>query len=261
VLAIAAGHLREIDLSRAARCGRASILAIDQDEESLEVIRSAYGQYGVKTLNASVRRIIAVRPSAAMEMPRGDAQGRMHGFQLWANLPRALKMTAPRYQDVLAKDIPEITDDDGTHVRVVIGEFWGKKGPVEGIAADPRYLDVSVAPNKTKRLAVDNSKHAFAYVFAGHGAFRDSPKPFGAQTRPVGLSGNPTPSSHCAPHSVAQIWAVGEITPPLPSCTRKCCASSPWVGTLSNSLRAFPATRVFSWLGGAIPGNWLSGFT
>jgi redox-sensitive bicupin YhaK (pirin superfamily) len=128
------------------------------------------------------------------EMPQGDAQGRMHGFQLWANLPRALKMTAPRYQDVQAKDIPEVTDDDGTHVRIVVGDFWGKKGPVEGVAADPRYLDVSVAPNKTKRLAVDNSRHAFAYVFAGSGTFRDASKPLAVQTELVGVSDDPTPS-------------------------------------------------------------------
>ncbi len=128
------------------------------------------------------------------EMPQGDAQGRMHGFQLWANLPRALKMTAPRYQDIQSKDIPEVTDDDGTHVRVVVGEFWGKKGPVEGVAADPRYLDVSVAPGKTKRLAVDNSRHAFAYVFAGSGSFRDASQPLAVQTELVGVSDDPTPS-------------------------------------------------------------------
>jgi quercetin 2,3-dioxygenase len=56
------------------------------------------------------------------EMPQGDAQGRMHGFQLWANLPSSLKMTAPRYQDVKAAEIPEIVDDDGTRVRVVCGD-------------------------------------------------------------------------------------------------------------------------------------------
>ncbi len=128
------------------------------------------------------------------EMPQGDAQGRMHGFQLWANLPRALKMTAPRYQDIQANDIPEVTDDDGTHVRVVVGDFWGKQGPVEGVAADPRYLDISVAPNKTKRLAVENSRHAFAYVFAGSGSFRDASQPLPVQTELVGVSDEATPS-------------------------------------------------------------------
>jgi redox-sensitive bicupin YhaK (pirin superfamily) len=111
------------------------------------------------------------------EMPQGDARGRMHGFQLWANLPASLKMTKPRYQDVVAKDIPEVVDDDGTAVRVICGDFWGRKGPIEGVAADPRYLDVSVPPGRTKRLAVETSRHAFAYVFAGSGSFRDASDP------------------------------------------------------------------------------------
>jgi redox-sensitive bicupin YhaK (pirin superfamily) len=100
------------------------------------------------------------------EMPKGDGAGRMHGFQLWANLPSALKMTAPRYQEVKALDIPEVKDDDGTHVRVVCGNFWGKSGPVDGIAADPIYLDVSVPPGRRKMLPVGVTRHAFAYVFA-----------------------------------------------------------------------------------------------
>jgi len=116
------------------------------------------------------------------EMPRGDAQGRMHGFQLWANLPRSLKMTAPRYQDIKATDVPEVTDDDGTKVRVVTGEFWGKKGPVEGVAADPRYLDISVPPGKRKTFKVEVDRHAFAYIFAGSGAFASASKPFGVLT-------------------------------------------------------------------------------
>ena len=116
------------------------------------------------------------------EMPKGDGHGRMHGFQLWANLPRALKMTSPRYQDVLAKDIPEITDDDGTRVRVVCGDFLGKRGPVEGVAADPRYLDVFVPPGQRKTLKVETERHAFAYVFEGSGAFRAASQPFGVLT-------------------------------------------------------------------------------
>jgi redox-sensitive bicupin YhaK (pirin superfamily) len=123
------------------------------------------------------------------EMPKGDRDGRMHGFQLWANLPSSLKMTKPRYQDVAARDIPEIVDDDGTAVRVICGEFWGRKGPVEGVAADPRYLDVSVPPGRRKRLAVDTSRHAFAYVFAGSGTFRDASPPRGVVTEQVGGGG------------------------------------------------------------------------
>ncbi|MEE8134279.1 MAG: pirin family protein, partial [Gemmatimonadales bacterium] len=108
------------------------------------------------------------------EMPKGDAEGRMHGFQLWANLPASHKMTDPRYQDVVTADIPEVIDDDGTTVRVVCGDFWGKTGPVDGIAADPRYLDVFVPAGKRKTLPVETSRHAFAYVFEGGGTFRDA---------------------------------------------------------------------------------------
>src|SRR5271155_2849164 len=111
------------------------------------------------------------------EMPKGDDAGRMHGFQLWANLPSALKMTPPRYQEVKSPGIPEITDDDGTRVRVVCGSFWGKKGPVDGVAANPNYLDVSVAPGRRKRLKVETTRNAFAYVFAGSGTFRDASRP------------------------------------------------------------------------------------
>jgi redox-sensitive bicupin YhaK (pirin superfamily) len=111
------------------------------------------------------------------EMPQGDPQGRMHGFQLWANLPASMKMTTPRYQDVVAKDIPEITDDDGTMVRVICGDFWGQRGPVDGIAADPRYLDVSVPAGKRKTLPVTVRHHGFAYVFDGSGTFRDASGP------------------------------------------------------------------------------------
>lgn len=115
------------------------------------------------------------------EMPQGDFAGRMHGFQLWANLPSSLKMTAPRYQDVKSADIPVVVDDDGTAVRVICGSFWGKSGPVDGIAADPVYLDVSVPPGKKKVLPVDTYRKAFAYIFAGSGTFRDASKPFGVR--------------------------------------------------------------------------------
>ena len=121
------------------------------------------------------------------EMPQGDPQGRMHGFQLWANLPASLKMTAPRYQEVKAADIPEIKDDDGTQVRIVCGTFWGKAGPVDGIAADPVYLDVSVPPGQRKTLPVETTRHAFAYVFAGSGKFCNAPAR--SRCRPKGWDG------------------------------------------------------------------------
>ena len=113
------------------------------------------------------------------EMPQGNAKGQMHGFQLWANLPSRLKMTAPRYQDVKSKDIPEITDDDGTSVRVIVGSFWGKTGPVDGIAADPQYLDIFVPAGVRKTFRIDTYRRAFAYVFEGSGRFADVSRPHG----------------------------------------------------------------------------------
>jgi len=115
------------------------------------------------------------------EMPKGNAKGQMHGFQLWANLPSSLKMTGPRYQDISGADIPVETDDDGTRVKIITGGFWGKRGPVDGIAADPLYLDVSVPPNTRRTLKVDTYANTFAYVFAGAARFRDASDPVGVR--------------------------------------------------------------------------------
>jgi redox-sensitive bicupin YhaK (pirin superfamily) len=126
-----------------------------------------------------IQWMTAGRGIVHQEMPQGDTQGRMHGFQLWANLPASLKMTAPRYQDVQAADIPEVVDDDGTAARVICGSFWGANGPVDGIAAEPRYLDISVPPGLRKTLPVETSRNAFAYVFAGSGRFANASAPRG----------------------------------------------------------------------------------
>jgi len=113
------------------------------------------------------------------EMPHGNANGQMHGFQLWGNLPSALKMTAPRYQDIDGTQIPEVIDDDGTRVKVIVGAFWGKTGPVDGIAADPQYLDIFVPAGVRKTFRIDTYRRAFAYVFDGAGAFADASAPSG----------------------------------------------------------------------------------
>ncbi len=120
------------------------------------------------------------------EMPKGNTKGQMHGFQLWANLPSSLKMTHPRYQDIASREIPGVIDDDGTSVRIICGSFWGRTGPVDGIAADPRYLDVWVPPGRRKKLPVESSRHAFAYIFQGSGTFRDASQPFGILTEKEG---------------------------------------------------------------------------
>lgn len=111
------------------------------------------------------------------EMPHGDQQGQMHGFQLWANLPAKHKMTKPRYQDVSSSEIPSIVDDDGTTVRVLCGEFWGKIGPIQSIAGEPRYLDISLPPNSKRFIPIETTRHAFAYVIEGTIRFQDSSDP------------------------------------------------------------------------------------
>ncbi|HEU5409436.1 MAG TPA: pirin family protein [Candidatus Acidoferrales bacterium] len=135
------------------------------------------------------------------EMPKGDTQGRMHGFQLWANLPASLKMTDPRYQDIPSAEIPELADDDGTRVRVICGEFWGMKGPVNGVAADPRYLDVFVPPRTRKELKIETERNAFAYVFSGSGTFRDASSPRAVLTDKV-VDPNAAPVYDARNHSL-----------------------------------------------------------
>jgi len=145
------------------------------------------------------------------EMPRGDPNGLMHGFQLWANLPASLKMTDPRYQDVKAADIPVVTDDDGTQARVVCGTFWGRKGPVDEVAIDPIYLDVSVPPGKRKSLPVATTRNAFAYVFAGAGDFCNASGPLEVPTEGAGWS-DTTPPAHADNRSLVLFDRGDEVT-------------------------------------------------
>jgi redox-sensitive bicupin YhaK (pirin superfamily) len=141
-----------------------------------------------------VQWMTAGRGIVHQEMPRGDKSGRMHGFQLWANLPARLKMTAPRYQEIKSPEVPQVIDDDGTVVRIVTGQFWGKRGPVEGIAADPIYIDVSVPPLKRKVLPVETTHHAFAYIFAGSGRFSGASLPQSIPTDIIGAPGAAQPA-------------------------------------------------------------------
>jgi len=113
------------------------------------------------------------------EMPQGNEIGQMHGFQLWANLPSDKKMTSPRYQDIDTTGIPIVEDDDGSKIRVVVGDYRGILGPVDGIAAEPQFLDVHVPPNTNKLLKIDTYKSTFAYVFSGSAHFQYASDPVG----------------------------------------------------------------------------------
>jgi len=129
------------------------------------------------------------------EMPKGDSEGRMHGFQLWANLPASMKMTKPRYQEYKATEIPVVTEDDGTQVRLVCGQYGGKKGPVDDVVAEPVYLDITVVPGKRKTLPVETTRHAFAYVFDGSAKFCNASAPLAVPTESAGWTDQVPPTS------------------------------------------------------------------
>jgi redox-sensitive bicupin YhaK (pirin superfamily) len=104
------------------------------------------------------------------EMPK-SRQGRMAGFQLWVNLPARLKMSQPRYQEIVADQIPEMTGEDGVKIRVIAGTVNGVTGPVTEIAADPVYLDVSLPASASFSHAIERGHTALVYVFEGEGVF------------------------------------------------------------------------------------------
>ena len=157
-----------------------------------------------------VQWMTAGRGIIHQEMPKGDAAGRMHGFQLWANLPASLKMMQPRYQGITAAEIPVVSDDDGAEVRVVCGSYRDTSGPVDGVAAAPIYLDVSVPPRTSKVLPVEASRHAFAYVFAGAGSFCDAAGPLAVPTEPVGWA-DTTPPARAENRSLVRFGDGDEV--------------------------------------------------
>lgn len=113
------------------------------------------------------------------EMPRGDAQGRMGGFQLWANLPGSQKMMRPRYREVKSSQIPTITTADGATVRVICGEAGGVAGPVHDIVIEPEYLDVALPARSAFTHPTRRGHTAFAYVIDGRAFFCGQKNPFG----------------------------------------------------------------------------------
>jgi len=104
------------------------------------------------------------------EMPRRGESGTIDGFQLWVNLPAAKKWVEPRYQGVVAGEIPT-AELDGARARVVAGTFNGVIGPVSEIAADPLYMDVTVDAGREVEIPVPKGHTAVVYLFEGEGLF------------------------------------------------------------------------------------------
>ena len=103
------------------------------------------------------------------EMPKGDPQGAMYGFQLWANLPAAQKMMPPRYRGITADQIPEVELEDGIRVKVIAGSIGNVKGPMDEIVIDPEYFDCTVPTGKTFVHHTNPDYTAFIYVIGGSG--------------------------------------------------------------------------------------------
>ena len=110
------------------------------------------------------------------EMPRGDDEGKMEGFQLWANLPRSHKMMEPRYRDIKSAQVPEVTLENGARIKVICGRVGEHEGPVTGIVIDPEYLDVTVPEKAEFKHPTQRGHTVFAYVIAGQGHFDETKK-------------------------------------------------------------------------------------
>lgn len=111
------------------------------------------------------------------EMPKGQEDGLMWGFQLWANLPASHKMMDPRYQDIKSQQVPEITLDGGVKVKIICGEINGLKGPVQDIVIDPEYLDITVPSKSSFTHSVKRGHKAFAYVIEGEAYYDEDRDP------------------------------------------------------------------------------------
>lgn len=105
------------------------------------------------------------------EIPHGDENGTLWGFQLWANLPASHKMMQPQYQEIKSSRVPELLMEKGLKVRIICGEVNGVEGPVKGIATDPEYLDITVPANEKFSSITIRGHTVFAYVIEGSGYF------------------------------------------------------------------------------------------
>jgi redox-sensitive bicupin YhaK (pirin superfamily) len=133
--------------------------------------------------NGDVQWMTAGRGIIHQEMPKGDKEGRMEGFQLWANLPTGDKMMPPRYRDITDAQIPTIHADNGIEIKIICGQVGDVPGPVTDVMIEPEYLDVSIPANTVFTHPVPNDHTVFAYIFEGSGRFdKESTKEAGNRT-------------------------------------------------------------------------------
>jgi len=139
------------------------------------------GNRGVITAGA-VQWMTAGSGIIHQEMPSGNRHGVMGGFQLWANLPASQKMNPPRYRNITPDQIPKLQLDNGVEIHIICGCIGQTKGPVNEIAIDPQYLDITVPPRTSYTHELNKGYTAFAYIIAGEGVFCHQDKPFTNET-------------------------------------------------------------------------------
>jgi len=135
------------------------------------------GNHGLIT-SGDVQWMTAGSGIVHQEMPKGDSRGIMEGFQLWANLPAAYKMMAPRYRDVKSNQMPIVQLENGVRVKIICGALNNVRGPVTDIVIDPEYIDVTLPANTTYLHPTKLGYTVFVYVIAGKGYFCEEKVPF-----------------------------------------------------------------------------------
>jgi len=105
------------------------------------------------------------------EMPKGNENGLMGGFQLWANLPAKKKMTSPRYQEFAEKEIPVLNLDNGIIIKIICGSFENVKGPAQNVVISPEYLDITIPPDTTFNYKITDGYTLLVYVIEGNAYF------------------------------------------------------------------------------------------
>jgi hypothetical protein len=128
------------------------------------------GHSGVITAGA-VQWMTAGSGIIHQEMPFGNVHGKMGGFQLWANLPASQKMNQPRYRDITPDRIPNLHLENGVEIKIICGTIGQTNGPVNDIAIDPNYLDITVPAGISYTHHLTQGYTAFAYIIAGQGVF------------------------------------------------------------------------------------------
>ncbi|WP_432737807.1 pirin family protein [Maridesulfovibrio sp. FT414] len=149
--------------------------------ETITYLLKGEVEHGDSLGNAAVTRSGSVQWMTAgsgiihQEMPKGNRNGSMHGFQLWANLAAKDKMVDPQYREITSDEIPVIAGDGGISIRIIAGEIKGVSGPARGIGINPEYLDITVPAGIEFIHPTRRGYTTFIYATGGQGSVNGEP--------------------------------------------------------------------------------------